>query len=173
MLRCIKINYVDLPTLLLCAAKGQCRVEFDRDDDFLKSAIARAIGEVEAVTNLCVFNSLWEVDGVTCPKIPKTPVRQVMVDDGTGTGTWVRTSDILLGDPFYFGQSFFKEPYAPLYRVEAGYVDLDCLPPALVNAILLITANIYENRESQQMGMVYELPDTTRRLLTGLWQPSV
>ena len=174
-LRCLEINYTSIPEMLLCTAKQQCRVEFDRDDNFIKQAIARAIGEMEAATNISIFNQLWEWDitdtGVINPVLQKNPVRRVMVDDGAGN--WVDTTAVELGDPFYFGRSRVLEPYATKYRFEAGYGVVECMPPTLVNPILLITAHIYENRESVQFGSLNELPDMTRRILTGLWLPTV
>jgi hypothetical protein len=52
-----KIDYCTLPAQLLPAMKEQSRVEFTRDDEFLKTALARAISEIEAQTNLSIFEA--------------------------------------------------------------------------------------------------------------------
>lgn len=174
MLKLLSVNFDTLPRGLLEEAKQHLRVEFTRDDDYIAGSVARALSELQAATDLTVFPSLWEwqpdqTDTNRCGvgvKVPLTPVNRILKDDGTGT--WVDYDAVAHDYPnVYITQ---KEK---LLRLEAGYQIKEQIPPLVLNTVLLLTGALYENREAVQAGTFVELPDMTRRLLTGMWRPSV
>lgn len=179
MLELLSANFDTLPADLLPEAKEHMRVEFDRDDDYIRGCVARAIAEVEACTDLTLTPSEWLWAPDPCdwqvmratrygPKIPKTPTRQVFTVDLAGVQT-----DIPL-------TRFESSAYLPKsnrsltdIHILAGYENKQQMPPSVMNPLLLIAGTLYETRESLQFGSLSELPDMTRRLLSGLWRPSV
>jgi len=174
MLSLVTIDFDILPHQLLPATKEHVRVEFDRDDDYIKGAIGRAIGEVESVTNLTINPASFSWEPTYCYgqrypiEVPKTPLRNLMSVDAAGNQTPVAVT-------MYENTAFLPDRYhghGHKYLIEAGYSDIIQIPPAVVNAILMLTGTLYENRESLQFGSMNELPDMSRRLLSGLWRPS-
>ena len=180
MLELILTDLDLLPDQILPAAKAHCRVDFDRDDQYIRGAIGRAIGEVESATNISVNPCTYRWNGYReCGgrgEIPKTPCRAAYYFDDTGA----RVDVALLRDEnrawlpdarvvrYYWVTDPGKE-----YFLECGYSDFHQITPVVMNAILFLTGTLYENRESLQFGSINELPDMTRRLLSGLWRPSV
>lgn len=169
------VDFSVLPTGLLPEAKQQMRVEFARDDEFIKGCIARAIAEVEAVTDLTIAPStwIWKVDACDCQsnhygywRVPKTPVQTVSAVDAAGLQTPVEVYWIE-------GTAYITGTVGGQYVIEAGYPTKAQMPPAVLNPILLIAATLYETRESMQFGSIHEIPDMARRLMSGLWRPSV
>lgn len=171
-----KIDYCTLPEQLLPAMKEQSRVEFTRDDEFLKTALARAISEIEAQTNLSIFEAHWNWSDIkSCGsgqfiRLPKAPVCGVLDTSGAPVTVDFTCERGGLGNP-----AFVKVSGLPSEVVlVAGYKQVAELPPRLVSVILERTATIYEFRESAQMGgALNEMPSFDTRMIAGLWVPSV
>lgn len=181
MLEHISTNTDLLPDNMLDAVKRHLRVEFTRDDDYIKEAIARAIAEVESATNLSINPSNWQLkiwEGECEPtwyhtnmtrlyKLPKSPVREVFSVDAAGAQTPVELRR-------HEHETFISDwNRAGTYLIKAGYNGADVVPPAIKNAIYMRVGTLYENRESVQAGTLHEMPDDALRLVTGLWRPSV
>jgi len=174
MLELLTVDFDLLPAQLLCAAKEHLRVEYDRDDGYIKGAISRAIGEVESVTDITVNPSTYEWEPIFCRgqrlpvQIPKVPVRNLFILDVDGNQEQVLFN-------VYENTAFLPDTYygtKQKYLIEAGFSDLSQMAPVVANAIFMITGTLYENRESLQFGSMNELPDMARRLLSGLWRPA-
>ena len=177
-LQLIKVDYCTLPEQLLPAMKEQSRVEFTRDDDFFKTALARAISEIEAQTNLSIFEAHWRVADISaCDnnasgwiQLPKTPVCRITDASGADLTVQLVCQQGGLGEP---GAAHIKTLPKDAVLV-AGYSVMKDMPPRLVSVILERTATIYEFRESTQLGSsLNEMPSFDTRMLAGLWVPSV
>jgi len=170
-IKLLTIDFDRLPAELLCAAKAHLRVEFDRDDQYIRGALGRAIAEVESVGNLSVNPAAWEWTprcwrASNSYRLPKQPVRYLR-DTATGQDVdllWDENTAYLRREHHGLDQTF---------ELGAGYADASCIPPVVVNAILMLVGTLYEQREAVQMGTFTELPDMANRLLAGLWRPSV
>jgi hypothetical protein len=168
MMQLISIDFDILPTQLLPVVKEHLRVEFDRDDEYIKGAVARAIAEVESVTDITVNPSTWQWQPSNCYlttrylRVPKTPVREVL--DETGAA-----ADIIWNAPSAYLNGTQRNQK---FTISAGYVDVKEIAPALMNVIFLLTGTLYEQREAVQAGSFNELPDMANRLMAGLWRPS-
>jgi len=167
MLKLISSDFDILPSQILPAAKEHLRVEFDRDDQYIKGAIARAIAEIESVTDLTINSSQWQWQPTSCYttryiRIPKIPVRQLLDSD-------LQEVEIIWNDPIGYIEG---SKIGNRFTIVAGYADIKQLPPAVMNAILMLTGTLYEQREAVQAGSFNELPDMANRLMAGLWRPS-
>jgi len=173
MLKLQTIDFQALPVGLLSAVKQHVRVEFARDDGYLTEATARAIAEVESVTNLSINPATWVWQPSLCEpswnKVPKAPVRQVDILDNAGQV--VSTIELV-----YNGTTAYLPDTADqsgTYQIQCGYLAVADIPPVVLNPILMLVGTLYEHREAVQMGTFTELPDMANRLLSGLWRPSV
>ena len=162
-----------LPQGLLAQVKSHCRVEFDRDDQYLLEATSRAIAEVETLTNLSINPAEWKwCIGDCVPqhrgywRFPKAPVRSVFSVDDKDVRTPVK---------FYVDEAqvyLCATSGGGNYIFNVGYLTAADIPPAVLSAILMRVAALYEYRESLQFGSVNELPDMDSRVFSGLWRPS-
>ena len=167
-LKLLTIDFDKLPAELLCAAKAHLRVEFDRDDQYIRGALGRAIAEVESVGNLSVNPAEWEWTpgswgACNSHRLPKHPVRYLR-DTATG-----QDIDLLWDE----NTAYLRREHNGTFNLGVGYADASSIPPVVVNAILMLTGTLYEQREAVQAGTFNELPDMANRLLAGLWRPAV
>lgn len=175
-LQCTSRDLCTLPQQLLPSVKEHVRVEFDRDDEYLVQATARAISEIEAATNLSIFEAEWLWRPSACDnwrswfEVPKIPVCIINYEDGTPIPV-----DKLHGSINSFNVSAVHVSGLPTQNIylKVGYANAAQISPNLLSAILMLVGTLYENRESAQYGSMRELPDSARRLITGLWVPSV
>jgi uncharacterized phiE125 gp8 family phage protein len=174
MLELVRVDLVVLPTQMLPEVKAHCRVEFTRDDEYLTNATARAIAEVETLTNLSINPSTWKWDttderweNAQTGHVPKMPVRSVYQIDAVGGKQIVKL------DYFGFEAALPSDNRRGVFYIEAGYEKAADVTPAVINPILMRAATLYEYRESLQTGSYSELPDMSERVLSGLWRPSV
>jgi len=174
MLQLESVDFDVLPRDLLVAVKRHCRVEFDRDDSYLVEATARAIAEIESVTDLSVNPAMWIWEPSNCyeisrERVPKSPTRQMdeIDDQGVVTGT--------VDLKWYGDNAFAPELWSAhgRYRIHCGYLAALDISPAVLNPILMLTGTLYEQREAVQAGSFNELPDMANRLFSGLWRPAV
>jgi hypothetical protein len=169
MIRLISINFDYLPAQLLPVVKEHLRVEFNRDDAYIEGAIARAIAEIESITDLSINPSVWQWQPSNCYlmtrylRIPKTPIREVLDSKGSVVELVWNAPAAYLDNSYSRNQKF---------TIHAGYSELQQIAPAVMNVIFLLTGTLYEQREAVQAGTFNELPDMANRLMAGLWRPS-
>jgi hypothetical protein len=174
LLICINKDYKHLPRKLLPYVKEHLRVEFARDDGYIEDAIARAIDEVEAATDLSIHYATWKWTLPKCGRleVPKTPVRELRLPDGTLLDE--NLVEMFYGGPDEPGKIVLKSglPYEWVH-LDVGYAEVAQIPPRIITAIFSLTGDLYENREAVTMGSYSRHPELLRRMLTGLWRPSV
>jgi hypothetical protein len=163
---------------LLPIVKSHCRVEFSRDDEYLELATSRAIAEIENQTNRAIAPAeyLWKpVCDRSFVEPPRGPVRALSYQ--TDPDVWVElpwqtalTCGRFPCDWLYAG---LAQSTADGLKLDVGYASHEDIPMDILSAVLLLTAALYENRESMQFGTLNNLPDHVNRLMAGLWRPSV
>ena len=175
MLSLTSVDINVLPTGMLAEAKQHLRVTFTRDDTYIQGCIARAIAEVESVTNLSINPAEYQWTPGKTPyalkwarcqgeytRIPKYPVRSLQLG---GTAVTVVKDELV---------ALVKNASKTgTYTLDVGYATEAQIMPAVRNPILLLTGTLYEQREAVQQGTFSELPDMARRLMSGVWIPAV
>jgi uncharacterized phiE125 gp8 family phage protein len=152
-------------------AKTQCRVEVSDDDVFIDTLIAAARQFVENFTNRALITQAWylKLDGFPCagpiwlPRPPTASVTSVSyVDSAGGTATWAATTGYQLTQPAGPTASYarLRPAYGTVYptvqyQPESVTVDYTCgyggassVPAAIKQAMLLLVAHWYANREA-------------------------
>jgi hypothetical protein len=167
-----------LPEGLLSLIASHCRVDFDRDHSYLKLATARAIAEIENQTNRAIVPTeyLWKpVCEGAFVQSPIYPIRGLSYQ--TDPDVWVSLpwQNELTCDRFHCDWllTSLSQSTADGLKLDVGYEGHEDIPMDVLSAILLLTAALYENRESMQFGTIHHLPDQVTRLMAGLWRPSV
>ena len=171
---CINKNYLRLPDQLLPFAKEHLRVEFDRDDGYIKESIAQAIDEVESATNISIHFATWKwwLPKCGCLEVPKTPVRCIRLADSTVIDENLVTS--FYGGPDEPGRITLDHTVSEEFVfLDVGYAEKIQVPPRIITAIFALVGDLYENREAVMMGNYSPHPELSRRMTTGLWVPSV
>lgn len=171
-------DYCTLPAELLAPAKEQLRVEFDRDDEFIRVALSRAISEIEPLVNFDIFATLSyaEVQPANCVQLDRTPIFRIdqCQDDDCMHTTTVDIRYMEGGNQHNPSRAVLNAVGTTgKLMIRSGYEHANQLPPNLVSAILMQVGSLYENREAVQQGTYHALPDQTQRVLSGLWRPSV
>lgn len=181
----------DRPALvdeLLEVFKSHVRVEFDRDDVYLKLVLTRAIDLFERLTEFRVFGAeyAWTPDSMTPggqpEPFPIIPVSswEALAPDGvtdisaqfkfygvTGIDNQVTPQLIqfLAGNTWAAGNAI---------HLTVGFADMDALPPGVIDVTFRIGAHMYENREITSLTGVDQMnPGYFNSLLGGFWQPRV
>lgn len=182
-----QIDREGLAEELLDLAKTHMRVEFTRDDDYIKLALRRAIDFFERITELNVFGSQWDwvpeqsvsVDGVSAYILTWQPAPSFKAFTNDVAATEVTDQFAIFGDPEPdgFGMRWISpvvtpEPATPLFKITAGYADADSMPPGILSFVLEAASWFYEYREAGPMpgadGVAY-----LNQLLTAYWVPRV
>ena len=174
LLVCLNKDYRHLPVKLLPYAKEHLRVEFTRDDGYIEDALARAIDEVEAATNLSIHYATWRwtLPKCGCLEVPKTPVREIRLPDGTLLDEAL--VETFYGGPDEPGKIVLKSGLSHEWvQLDVGYDEKAQIPPRIISAVFSLVGDIYENREAVLMGNYSPHPELSRRMTTGLWVPSV
>lgn len=165
----------------LAAAKAYLRVEHDDEDEVIGDLLAAAVGHVERVTgrNLSVKKERqdlagWPARGVV--KLFRGPVQEIVgVDYDPADGglraplTSYRLAEGLDGALMpAFGRAFpsvLAGPGAVRIEYNAGYASGE-EPPALLQAVRMLTAHWYVNREAASSGSgSSELPLAVKALM--------
>jgi len=150
-------------------------VEFDRDDDYLRLATARAISEIENQANRSIAPAeyLWKpVCDCRYVEPPYGPIRSLSYQGDLGD--WV---PLVWQTAYECGRLrcdwLLTQSVGDGLKLAVGYATAEDIPMDVMSAVLLLTAALYENRESMQFGTLHHLPDQVNRLMAGLWRPSV
>jgi uncharacterized phiE125 gp8 family phage protein len=144
-------------------AKSQCRVDHSNDDTYIGVLITAAQNLVEAYTNRRLIQGTFVLlleefpkEGIYLPYSPVTSVDSIKYYDAANTQqTWSSSE-------YYY--NIYEEPcliryvdgdYPDVYdyrshpievTFKTGYTTPDVVPPALKQAILILVADMYENR---------------------------
>jgi uncharacterized phiE125 gp8 family phage protein len=168
----------------LAEAKAHLRLDDDTDDDYLAAMIPAARMQVEAGIRRVLIDQTWRLSRDDWPpggvlELPVAPVRsitEVVVYDGDGEpitlgpGTWRLDA----GAPARL--LLAEAPPAPLRRIDGIEVDLVAgygasgidVPQPLRQAVMILVARWYENREGYAYGIV---PSSIADAFEGLIAP--
>lgn len=174
MYELVTVNPYVMEFGLLDLAKEHLRVEFDRDDEFIKSCVKRAVREVESQTNAVINPAtyLWHEPTPSYNpehreweyRIDKNPVRRVYwMDNLIETDLPTRTNGLF---------TWMQKPPSDEVYIEAGFEEAIDIQPEILSVVLMYVAAMYENREAIQQGRLYALPNFDGKLMTGIWRPS-
>lgn len=173
-----------LPDALLDTAKTHMRVEFARDDDYIKLCLKRAIDFFERTTGMMVNPATYDwapgpgatIDGQYVYEFPFQPEPSFVVKDENSADISSQFSIRGPGSPDEFGVRAFvgSVAYATTNStvVTVGYEDQDALPPGILNFVLQAASWFYEYREAGPMPGADGVP-YLNQLLTAYWVPRV
>jgi uncharacterized phiE125 gp8 family phage protein len=165
--------------LSLAEAKNFLRVEHDADDELIAALIAAARNAVELATRRMLIAQTWRIVLDRWPASgriasPVNPLRtlaaaRVLASDGTPAaldlGVFTLDTASAPGS-IAFERANVAEPGRVLAGIEldvtAGYGEAADVPPPLVQAIRLLLAQSYEQRDQVRMDA---LPDVVARLI--------
>lgn len=163
----------------LAEAKAQCRVLSDDEDELIEGLIAAATSMVEDYCGRSLMAQTWRLtldnfaDRIILPRGPVQLVSAFTVLPQTGAAETV-SGDLYALDNESDPPAIVRQPLAtwptPGDRVNpisityvAGY---DAVPAAIKQAILMLVANWFKNRETLLTGsIVAEMPFGTMALL--------
>lgn len=161
----------------LATAKAHMHVDSNDDDTLITALIAAARERVEGFTQRALITQTWKLvldmpnNKVRIPKPPLQKVSSIEVIDTDGSASTIDPKDYIVDTSGIYGRVTptkasrlaFVDPELwrgiwPWHRgfasfivtFDAGYGDTaDAVPEALRTAILMLTAQMYENREGQ------------------------
>ena len=178
----------DLDPVTLVEAKAQLRLEIDDDDDLVMQMLRAAVKHVEGQTRRALTAQTWDyaIDfawpvkygrhWITLPINPLTSVTSITYQDTTGSSPQPTLAASLYTVVAREHGSYIVPAYevvwpeircvpnAATVRFEAGS-DSDISEP-LKQAILLLTAHLYENRDTATKGELIEIPYGVEALLS-------
>lgn len=140
--------------------RNYCQVERTDQDDVLRSNLRTAIAEVEnftrqtlTSTGFTVYLDNW-TSVLNLHKYPVTSIDSVKYYNESGVLTTMSASDYYADIQDYPAKLYFDETYTlrdQLYNnievtFTAGWDALYKIPPALVNAVYMLTRTYYDNR---------------------------
>ena len=164
-----------LPAALLPIAKSHLRVDGTYDDALITSKISIAINWFEIKTNVSVNPVTWTWtpdQGNFCngsAQVPLSPVNSFTVDAGGDvSAAYTITTMSTHGVGLYSMQGTFAAGMA--VTIPSGYADLAALDPGILNAVLMYTAHIYENREILVDGKAQD-PGWAAEVVAAYWVP--
>jgi uncharacterized phiE125 gp8 family phage protein len=171
-----------LPNGLLSIVKSHLRVSSTFDDDYIKSAIARAIAWFETSTDTLVnpVELQWWPDSdsfnseTNLALIPETPVIDFTVADANNIDVSANYSLISMstkGVGWYSLKGAFVSDMSMTFT--SGYESVSDIPAGVLNVILLYTGHLYENREMLVAGNLNAVPGWLTHVIAPWWKPSV
>lgn len=168
-----------LPLALLSIAKSHMRVDYAYDDDFIKSAIARAISWFERVSGMTVNETTYEwtpAQTEFCEDKASVPVTPVNDFEATSTDTPDVTADFTVTTDSVHGVLIYtlngKWVTGLKLTIESGFAVAD-LPAGVLDAVLRYTAHLYENREITAPSSFVPVPDWMTEVMATYWRPRV
>lgn len=172
------VDYAALPTAMLGLAKTHMRVDFNDDDEYITSCLARAIQLFENKSGQHVFSAqadwqpeAWDAPSVECPVQPVADFIATDADATDVSDAYAIRSTGSATAPLMFSTVDGSAIPAGLDVVLAiGFEDVDTLPPAITDAVLRIAAMLYDQRESVAAPMD-QVPSWWDDLLVGQWIP--
>jgi uncharacterized phiE125 gp8 family phage protein len=170
------VDRAALPAELLPLVKSHLHVEFDRDDAYISSAISRAIGLFELSTGYLLNPAVYTWTPGTVSEscrlpVPVQPAVSLTGLDGEGAPIDITVEGF--HDPDQVSTVYVSAGVSgATVTIETGFPTAAELPPAALNAVLLITGRLYEYRE-QYTSPVMQTPGWVNDLLVGHWVPRV
>jgi uncharacterized phiE125 gp8 family phage protein len=169
-----------LPAGLLSIVKSHLRITTALDDDYIKSVIARAIAWFETSTDTLVnpIELQWwpEQNDFSCGQvpIPETPVGEGWtVADGANvdmTANYSLIAKSTKGVGVYALSGSFVSDMS--MKFVSGYESASDIPAGVLNAILLYTGHLNENREVLVPNMA-TTPGWLTHVIAPWWKPGV
>lgn len=163
--------------------KSHARIDHTDDDTYISSFVLPAARQyVEEYTRSSLIDQSWDLwldafpTVIYLPRGPVDSVTSITYTDSAGAGqtlgTAVYTADTdSIPARIYeaYGQTWpvtYGIPKAVKVRFKAGYgtAGTDC-PYPVIQAIKIVAAELYENREQSDIRLHYELPLAVTRLL--------
>lgn len=177
------IDRATLPPLIMPLLKSHCRVEFSRDDEYLKQVAARAIDLFERLTGAGIFGrvydwsvamsegqaagSAWRWPG---PVVPFTGFTAMdgSVDVSAEYLITAETSDII--GPTWLERAAGQPAAVPTLTAKSGYATVEAVPPGVLDFVLRAGAWLYEYREAGMMPGA-DMLAYGNSLLAAQWRP--
>jgi hypothetical protein len=172
MITVTSVDRDELPLALLSLVKLQLRVDHAYDDTIIRSAIARAIGRLEATNGITInpTRAVWtpatadfNSTGATLPARPASntfsAVAGTPAADVTANYSIALKWDDIYGVPVQILVGAFAAGLS--VTLSLGYSD-ETLPPEVLDRILQHAAHLYEHREILLDSAAYVLPDQER-----------
>ena len=167
----------DFATALLPTAKEQMRVEFTRDDNFIKGCIIRATDMMERFSGARIFpaTTTWTpivVGDAWAYQVPLQPIKSftAFADSVEVSAAYALRSGSEV-EPVYLVRLDQTAFHAGLsVELVAGYAAAD-VPPMYLDPILRMAAHLYEHRESVDATNLMTIPQWANDLLCGTWIP--
>lgn len=169
--------------------KGHSRIPVDEDDAIILSYIKAARDLVEAITKRRLISQTWEYykdgfpDDDPCFTLPFPPVASITflkyLDTSGNTITMVNGTDYItdiiseparIRVPYTVGRwplTQYGVPNTMWVRFVCGYANAAAVPEGIKQALRMLTAHFYENREAHARGGSFnEVPDGLMALLS-------
>lgn len=170
--------------ITLAELKAQTRVAHSHEDALMTAILSAARAEAEAITGLCIRSRRVRLtlDGfgrvVRLPVWPVRAVHQVLYDDGSGAEQTLAADRWSLRSstkPFELWPAYGTTWPTTRLHIDAVRIDIDVgwddvseIPEDIRQAILLIGARHYMQREDLVVGRsVTAIPERAQRLLVG------
>ena len=170
--------------------KSHSVIEFNDDDDLVEAYLAAATAQVEFDTGRAIVKQQWQVDYgcfpdlIRLPRPPLLEVESVKYYDTDGIQQTLAVEDYQVSASGIVGRIApapgFSWPSTQAGRFgavsvvyQAGYVDVvngaavGDAPAMLKQAICVLAAHFYENREASTPGNISETPMAYQMLING------
>lgn len=174
--------------LLVDDLRNHLKIDDGEENYLLETWLAAARHEVEIYTGTSLLTQTWlfQIDGfpnadsITLPRSPVQSIASVQYVDAAGATQTMSAADYSLiapSDPIG-GEHLLALGYGkswPSTRGDtnsvsisfvAGYAERKAIQPALLAAILLIAADLYEVREPQIIGTIVAESPTLKNLMS-------
>ncbi|MBN4069789.1 MAG: hypothetical protein COA82_11050 [Alkaliphilus sp.] len=154
--------------ITLAEAKAHCRIDFIEDDELISGLISAARNYVEERTRRTLPLTTWELaldevkGDIEIPRPPLVSINSITFEDSSGVVVTIPTADYVVDDisepaivrhkkNWGKGWGFNNGAVINAIRVNftAGYT---LIPKTLKQAILMLIAHYYENREPTAEG---------------------
>jgi len=156
--------------LTLEEAKGQVRVNDSAEDALIQSYMAAAESSVEAYLNRSLLTQRWQytLDEFPCGDcilLPRPNLLSVIsvqyVDPSGATQTWSSSNYVVLADRLpgeialaygvFWPQTRYQKN-AVTITYDAGYGDVEEVPPPIISAMKMVLSDLYTSREANIIG---------------------
>ncbi len=147
--------------------KDHLRVDGDAEDGVIAAALASAVRAIEARAGLAIMTQVWRLTLDAAPAetliLPIAPVTSLDAVTVSGAAVSLSAYEFAPGAPAKLRPA---APWpAPANRIgdvvidfTAGFASADDIPASLTQAVKMLAAHFYENREGAVAARVYSLP---------------
>ncbi len=168
--------------------KLHCRITHNDEDELLLQLVGAATRHVESHLNQQLVTATWRLTllgfphcEIIVPRPPLIAVSSITYVDTAGTTTTLSASNyqvdasakpgrIMPAYSLFWPDTRYETYIAVTINYTAGYGAAEDVPLPIRQAIKLLAAHWYQNRESVLVGTISsELPMAVRSLLAGEW----